>query len=57
MVEWCGLEWEPACLDFQSARRPVQTMSVAQVRRPIDSSTADRWKDVERPVAPFFSGF
>ena len=33
LVAWCGLEWDPACLDFHKTRRAVRTVSVAQVRR------------------------
>ena len=32
LVDWCGLEWEPACLAFHEGRRTVRSASVAQVR-------------------------
>ena len=35
IVAWCGLEWDPACLEFHKTKRPVQTSSVVQVRQPI----------------------
>ena len=31
----CGLDWEPACLDFHRNERPIRTASVTQVRQPI----------------------
>ena len=55
LVEWCGLDWEPACLDFHKTRRPVRTTSVAQVRSPIYGSSVGRWKNYERALAPLFA--
>lgn len=36
----CGLEYDPACLDFHAARRSVRTASAAQVRQPLRRDTA-----------------
>jgi tetratricopeptide (TPR) repeat protein len=55
IVAWCGLEWDPACLEFHSARRPVRTASVAQVRQPVYRTSVGRWKNYERTLAPLFS--
>ena len=27
LVAWCGLAWEPSCLEFHQAKRPVRTAS------------------------------
>ena len=35
LVAWCGLEWEPECLEFHQAKRPVRTASAVQVRQPV----------------------
>ena len=35
LIDACGLEWEPACLEFHRTERPVRTASVTQVRQPI----------------------
>jgi tetratricopeptide (TPR) repeat protein len=35
IVAYCGLPWDPACLQFHRAERPVRTASAAQVRQPI----------------------
>ncbi|MCG5244097.1 tetratricopeptide repeat-containing sulfotransferase family protein [Azospirillum doebereinerae] len=35
LVEFCGLPWDSACLDFHRTARPVATASAVQVRRPI----------------------
>jgi hypothetical protein len=55
LVAWCGLEWDPACLEFYRTRRPVRTTSVAQVRQPLYSSSIARWKNYERLIALLFA--
>jgi tetratricopeptide (TPR) repeat protein len=56
VVAWCGLEWDPACLEFHRTKRPVQTSSVAQVRQPIYTRSVGRWKNYERTLSPLFTG-
>jgi tetratricopeptide (TPR) repeat protein len=52
LVEWCGLEWEPSCLEFHQAKRPVTTASAVQVRQPVFRTSVGRWKHYERALAP-----
>ena len=47
IVAFCGLAWDPACLDFFAGERAVATASQWQVRRPIYRSALDRWKHYE----------
>ena len=54
-MAWCGLEWDPACLEFHKTRRPVRTASAAQVRRPVYASSIGRWKNYEHVLAPLFA--
>lgn len=35
MIAYCGLAWEPQCLEFQHAARAVVTASLYQVRQPL----------------------
>ena len=49
LVAACGLEWEPACLEFHRTERPVRTASVTQVRQPVYKKSVARWKNYERP--------
>ena len=35
LVAFCGLEWDPTCLDFHADERAVATASQWQVRQPI----------------------
>lgn len=44
LLDHCGLPFDPACLRFFENRRPVQTPSAEQVRRPIDPATTDQWR-------------
>jgi tetratricopeptide (TPR) repeat protein len=48
----CGLEFDPACLDFHTLDRPVQTASGAQVRQPLYSSAVEKWKHYETALQP-----
>lgn len=52
LVAHCGLDWDDACLDFHSNKRPVHTASAGQVRRPIYTSSMGRWRRYEKHLAP-----
>lgn len=51
-----GIPFAPACLDFHNNLRAVHTPSAAQVRRPIDRSSLDGWRDFELWLAPLKAG-
>lgn len=44
LIEFCGLEWNEACLSFHKLKRPVRTASATQVRQPIYRTSVGRWK-------------
>jgi Tfp pilus assembly protein PilF len=44
LLEYCGLPWEDACLNFYQNERAVQTASAAQVRSPIYKSSIKAWE-------------
>ena len=50
----CGLEWEPACLDFHKTNRPIRTASVSQVREPLYGTSIGRWKNYDTELADLF---
>jgi len=52
LIEFCGLQWEDACLDFHSNKSPVATASAAQVREPIYSRSMGRWRRYGERLAP-----
>lgn len=56
ILEFCGLEWEDACLNFHKNRRTVQTASNWQVRQPLYTKSVGRWRDFERQLQPFIEG-
>ena len=51
LLEYCGLEWDSACLEFFKTDRPVMTASSAQVRRPIYKDSVQSWKRYETQLA------
>jgi len=53
IVEYCGLEWDSACLAFHETKRSVRTASVIQVRQPIYKSSVGRWQPHEKGLQPF----
>jgi predicted Zn-dependent protease len=44
MLDYCGLPFEPACVDFHKTKRSVRTPSSEQVRQPIFRDGLDQWK-------------
>jgi len=54
LVTACGLEWEPACLEFHQTARPVRTASVTQVRQPLYRKSLARWKPYRDHLSELF---
>jgi tetratricopeptide (TPR) repeat protein len=44
MLDFCGLDFEPACVEFHKTERTVRTASSEQVRRPIFRDGLDQWR-------------
>jgi hypothetical protein len=55
LVAWCGLAWEPACLEFHRAKRPVRTASAVEVRQAIFRTSVGRWKHYQQALAWLFA--
>ncbi|MFQ5635407.1 MAG: sulfotransferase [Gammaproteobacteria bacterium] len=55
MLEYCGLGVDPACLAFHGAAGPVTTLSLAQVRRPVNRESVGRWKNYANNLRPLLS--
>jgi tetratricopeptide (TPR) repeat protein len=45
MVEFVGLPWNEACLNFHETRRSVSTFSKWQVRQKISTASVERWRN------------
>jgi len=52
LVDYLGLEWDAACLNFDQSGRHVKTASVDQVNKPIYTSSINRWKHYEKYLGP-----
>ncbi len=52
LLDHCGLDFEPACVDFHQTRRSVRTPSSEQVRQPIFRDGLEQWKRFEVYLDP-----
>jgi hypothetical protein len=52
LLDYCGLEFEPACLAFHETERAVRTASSEQVRQPIFREGTEAWKPFEPWLDP-----
>jgi tetratricopeptide (TPR) repeat protein len=52
LIEFLGLGWEPACLEFHRTERPVFTAASWEVRQPIYRRSIGRWRHYERHLGP-----
>ncbi|MGA0607389.1 sulfotransferase [Phenylobacterium sp. VNQ135] len=56
LLDACGLDFHPGCLEFHRNARPVRTASAEQVRRPLSSDGIGRWRRFEPWLAPLREG-
>jgi Sulfotransferase family len=52
LLEFCGLQFEPACVDFYKTQRSVRTASSEQVRQPIFREGLSQWRHFESWLGP-----
>ena len=52
LLDFLGLDFDPACLRFHENVRAVRTASSEQVRRPINREGLDRWQSYEPWLGP-----
>ena len=52
LLDYLGLPFDEACLDFHKTERSVRTISAEQVRRPINRSGVDQWRSFEQWLGP-----
>jgi tetratricopeptide (TPR) repeat protein len=55
ILDYCGLEFEPACLEFHKTQRRVHTVSSEQVRRPLNRDGVDQWRHFDPWLGPLRS--
>jgi tetratricopeptide (TPR) repeat protein len=52
ILDFCGLAFEPKCVDFHKNERSVRTASSEQVRQPIFREGLDQWRHYENWLSP-----
>jgi tetratricopeptide (TPR) repeat protein len=52
MLDFVGLPWDEACIDFHQTSRRVSTFSKWQVRQRINRSSVERWRNYAPFVGP-----
>ena len=52
ILDFCGLEWDEACLAFDSVERPIHTASMSQVRQPLYASSVGRGRVYQGQLQP-----
>jgi tetratricopeptide (TPR) repeat protein len=52
ILDFCGLEFEPRCVEYYKTERSIRTASSEQVRQPIFNEGIDQWRNFEPWLAP-----
>jgi tetratricopeptide (TPR) repeat protein len=55
ILDFCGLPFEQACIDFHKTKRAVRTASSEQVRQPIYKDGVEQWRHYEPWLDPLKS--
>ena len=56
IIKFCDLEWDPACLTHhKNNKTPISTVSVAQARKPIYSSSIKSNNNYTKYLSELFS--
>jgi tetratricopeptide (TPR) repeat protein len=55
ILDYCGLPYEDACVNFHETKRSVRTPSSEQVRQPIYTSGLEQWRNYEAWLEPLKS--
>ncbi|HEY4443614.1 MAG TPA: sulfotransferase, partial [Steroidobacteraceae bacterium] len=51
LLDFCGLEWQDACVEFHRNPSPTTTASAAQVRRRLYDSSVSQWRHYAAELA------
>jgi len=52
LLKYCGLPFEPQCLEFHKTERAVRTPSSEQVRQPIYRQATEEWQRYDKHLGP-----
>jgi hypothetical protein len=50
IIDFIGLEWDDACAQSHRTERAVSTLSSDQVRKPMYTSSKERWRNYEKHI-------
>ena len=56
LLDYCDLEWDESCLNFQNNKRGILTASSAQVRQKIYQGSSEAWKKHQKFLKPLIQG-
>ncbi|MCP4330910.1 MAG: tetratricopeptide repeat protein [Alphaproteobacteria bacterium] len=57
LIEFCGLDWDPRCLDYYKQEREIRTASFWQARQPIYARSVGRWRHYTAHIDPLRTAF
>ena len=57
ILEFCGLELDPACIEFYKTKRSIRTASSEQVRQPTFREGLFQWRNYEPWLGPLKGRF
>jgi hypothetical protein len=52
ILDFCGLEFEPRCIEFHKTQRSVRTASSEQVRQPLSRAGLEQWTHFAQWLQP-----
>jgi len=52
LLEYCELNWQENCINFQNNPQPTTTASASQVRQPIYTSSIGKWTNYRQALEP-----
>ncbi len=52
LLDYCGLEWQDACIDYHRNSAPTTTASAVQVRQPLYRTSLAQWRHYEAQLEP-----
>jgi hypothetical protein len=55
LLDYCDLDWEENCLNFQDNIRSIKTASVLQVKKGIYQGSSEVWKEYESFLTPLIN--
>jgi hypothetical protein len=55
LLDYCDLDWEENCLNFQDNIRSVKTASVLQVKKGIYQGSSEVWREYESFLTPLIN--